>query len=294
MKRTICFLLFILFLSCSCSAPIENTTKDEDVIRQEGYDIGYDVGYNAGYSAGYEAGRDEQDAPSTEQIVMPEAVAELDVAQAPTTNVPSIEPEPIMGYVDARSLNLRDAPDRESDIVMECEGGTTVEITGEDGDWYAVIADGKHGYMLKEYIAFDRESSNDASSNSPEEATLRPEATKPPAASADPTEVVTPKPSSQAATTGQKNALRKAKDYLRLMAFSHSGLVKQLEYEGFSSSEAIYGADNCGADWNEQAVKKAAEYLNMMAFSRSDLIRQLEHEGFTSSQATYGASQNGY
>jgi len=100
--------------------------------------------------------------------------------------------------------------------------------------------------------------------------------------------------SAPAATMGEENALKKAKSYLAFTAFSYNGLVEQLEYEGFSRSEAIYGADHCGADWNEQAARKAAEYLNFMAFSRQGLIEQLEYEGFTHSQAEYGVTQNGY
>ena len=75
------------------------------------------------------------------------------------------------------------------------------------------------------------------------------------------------------------------------MAFSYRGLVEQLEYEGYTTSEAEYAADNCGADWNLQAVKKAKEYLSVMSFSRDGLIEQLEYEGFTNSQATYGVEQ---
>ena len=93
---------------------------------------------------------------------------------------------------------------------------------------------------------------------------------------------------SKTATTGERNALAKAHDYLEFMAFSYSGLIDQLEYEGFSTAEATYAVDNCGADWNEQAVKKAREYLDFMSFSRSGLIEQLEFEGFTRSQAEYG------
>lgn len=92
-------------------------------------------------------------------------------------------------------------------------------------------------------------------------------------------------------TTGERNALKKAKEYLRYTSFSYSGLVKQLEYEGFSNSEAVYGVDNCGADWNEQAAKKAKEYLDYSSFSRSGLVEQLEYEGFTHDQAEYGVSQ---
>lgn len=96
----------------------------------------------------------------------------------------------------------------------------------------------------------------------------------------------TPKP-----TTGQSNALSKAKSYLSFMAFSQSGLIEQLEYDGFTPDEATYAVDNCGANWNEQAAKKAQSYLDIMAFSRSGLIDQLEYDGFTAEQAEYGVSQ---
>lgn len=89
-------------------------------------------------------------------------------------------------------------------------------------------------------------------------------------------------------TTGQKNALSSAKNYLSIMPFSHDGLIEQLEYEGFSNEEASYAADNCGADWNEQALKQAQSYLDIMAFSYSGLIEQLEYEGFSNEEATYG------
>lgn len=95
-------------------------------------------------------------------------------------------------------------------------------------------------------------------------------------------------------TMGERNALRQASNYLSLMGFSYSGLIRQLEYEGYSTEEATYAADHCGADWNAQAAKKAKSYLDFMSFSRSGLIAQLEFDGFTSEQAKYGAEANGY
>lgn len=95
-------------------------------------------------------------------------------------------------------------------------------------------------------------------------------------------------------TMAQKNALRSAKSYLDLTAFSRSGLIKQLEFEGYETEDATFAVDNCGADWNEQAVLKAKDYLEMTAFSRDGLIKQLEFEGFTHEEAVYGAEQNGY
>jgi len=94
-------------------------------------------------------------------------------------------------------------------------------------------------------------------------------------------------------TVSQRNALAKAKTYLRTIPFSYSGLIQQLEFDQFSSADAIYGADNCGADWDEQAAKKAKTYTNTMAFSRGGLIDQLEFDGFTNPQAKYGADAVG-
>ena len=99
--------------------------------------------------------------------------------------------------------------------------------------------------------------------------------------------------SMSAITTGQRNALKSAKDYLSFTAFSYEGLIDQLEYEKYSHEDAVYAADNCGADWNEQALKSAKGYLSMTAFSYSGLIEQLEYEKFTKEQATYGADNCG-
>ena len=81
---------------------------------------------------------------------------------------------------------------------------------------------------------------------------------------------------------------------MSVMPFSYNGLIKQLEYDKYTTEQATYGANNCGANWNEQAVKKAKSYLDIMSFSRDSLIRQLEYDGFTHEQAVYGAEANGY
>lgn len=97
---------------------------------------------------------------------------------------------------------------------------------------------------------------------------------------------------SYSASSGERNAVQKAKDYLAVMHFSYQGLVDQLEFEGYSYSEAVYGADHCGADWFEQAAGKAKDYLDIMSFSYDGLVEQLEFEGFTHEQAVYGANKS--
>lgn len=91
-----------------------------------------------------------------------------------------------------------------------------------------------------------------------------------------------------------KNALAEAGNYLSHIPFSYSGLVSQLEFEGYSTEAATYAADNCNADWNEQAANKAKSYMEHMSFSRDELTSQLEYEGYTKEQAEYGAAAVGY
>ena len=91
----------------------------------------------------------------------------------------------------------------------------------------------------------------------------------------------------------QQNAVSAAEDYLEMSPFSLQGLIKQLEYEGYSTEDATYAVAHITVDWNQQAVKSAQGYLEMSPFSRSSLIEQLEYEGFTPSQAVYGVAATG-
>jgi hypothetical protein len=95
-------------------------------------------------------------------------------------------------------------------------------------------------------------------------------------------------------SVGQANAREKAEQYLQFSAFSKSGLINQLLYEGFSKADSTYGVEALVVDWNEQAVKKGEEYLRYSAFSASGLMNQLVYEGFTKEQAAYGALMNGF
>lgn len=97
-----------------------------------------------------------------------------------------------------------------------------------------------------------------------------------------------------AQTISQKNAIQKARDYLRSMAFSRQGLIDQLIFEGYSAEDSTYAVDEVHPDWNTQAAKKAKNYLDTMPFSRQSLIDQLLFEGFSQSEAEFGVSQNGY
>lgn len=94
-------------------------------------------------------------------------------------------------------------------------------------------------------------------------------------------------------SVGEKNALDSALSYLDYSAFSAEGLKGQLEFEKFTSDEAQYAIDNCGADWNEEALESAKQYLDYSGFSKQGLYEQLLFEKFTEEQATYGVEHCG-
>ena len=94
-------------------------------------------------------------------------------------------------------------------------------------------------------------------------------------------------------TMGQKNALAAAQSYIKHSSFSYSDLIEQLEYSGYTHEEAVYGADNCGADWMQEALDNAKSYIQHSDFSYSDLIEQLEYSGYTHEEAVYGADNCG-
>ena len=94
-------------------------------------------------------------------------------------------------------------------------------------------------------------------------------------------------------TTGERNALKAAGDYLRYSDYSYSGLIEMLEYDGYTHEEAVYAADNCAADWKAEACESADAYLSCMAFSYQGLIEQLEFEGFSHEEAEYAVDKCG-
>ena len=94
-------------------------------------------------------------------------------------------------------------------------------------------------------------------------------------------------------TVSQENAIATAEDYLDYTAFSASGLIDQLEFEGFSTADAQFAVSHITVNWNEQAAKSAKDYLDYSSFSRQGLIDQLEFEGFTTEQAIYGVNTTG-
>ena len=102
-----------------------------------------------------------------------------------------------------------------------------------------------------------------------------------------------PKAEKPQETPGQANARESAATYLDMTGFSRSGLIEQLEFEGFSTKDATYGVDAQHADWGSQAALSAKQYLDMSSFSRQGLLDQLKFEGYTQEQAEFGVTKVG-
>ena len=96
-----------------------------------------------------------------------------------------------------------------------------------------------------------------------------------------------------AATENQQKALDKANEYVDTLPLSRKGLIKQLEYDGYTTDVATYAADNCSANWNKEAKEMAEQYMDSTTYTYKDMVQQLETEGFTKDQAKFGAKAVG-
>ena len=95
-------------------------------------------------------------------------------------------------------------------------------------------------------------------------------------------------------TKSQRHASAAARHHLAAAAYSRAGLVQQLVFDGYTTADARFAANNLGADWYVQAAIAAKEYVSLSAFTRPRLISALRTEGFTPQQASYGADQTGF
>ena len=96
-------------------------------------------------------------------------------------------------------------------------------------------------------------------------------------------------------TIEPQEALETAKDLLDYAAFSYKGLIEWLEkYEDFCHADAVYAANNCGANWTQEALRQAKECLNDdFGYSYESLLEYLQDiEQFTYSQAKYAADNS--
>lgn len=96
-------------------------------------------------------------------------------------------------------------------------------------------------------------------------------------------------------TLSQKNALKKESDMLTWMYPSYEYSIYWLTtFEGFSEEDAVFAADHCGADWNEQAALCAKQQMDLMGASRDGLVQHLRMYKFNNEQIEYALAAVGY
>ncbi len=78
-----------------------------------------------------------------------------------------------------------------------------------------------------------------------------------------------------------KVAVDRAKAYLQVTAVTRLQLIEYLESEGFTSDQAIFGADNCGASWSDMIEVFSNNLDNLFP------IRALEDKFTTPMQSLY-------
>ena len=198
------------------------------------------------------------------------------------------------------NANLRSGPGTNYPVVGATKKGDAIEITGRDSGstWFQL----SNGYWLSASLIANPPKTLGVVSAPPAPVAAAtkapvagvvvvPTATTPAVLAAIPTATTkSPASTTSGETVSQRNAKRSAQDYLRYSAFSRSGLIGQLKYEGFSEEDAAYAVDTINPNWNDQAVKETGAYLKSSAFSRSGLIGQLMYGGFTQEQAEFGVN----
>src|SRR5690606_15094392 len=91
-------------------------------------------------------------------------------------------------------------------------------------------------------------------------------------------------------TSAQRNAVQKAESYLEYSGFSESGLVTQLEFEGFDTADAQFAVTHLSPDWMAQAVKKAESYMQYSAVSETGLVGHEDYDVSITEQAGHVAA----
>ena len=88
-------------------------------------------------------------------------------------------------------------------------------------------------------------------------------------------------------------AVEQAKSYMSWTHFSRQGLIDQLVYEGYSTTDSTRAVDSLGINWYSEAVEHAKSYLDALSFSEVELLDQLLYDEYTAAQASYGVANSG-
>ena len=91
----------------------------------------------------------------------------------------------------------------------------------------------------------------------------------------------------------KEQSVKEARSILECFGSSYENMIIALERDlKFSHEEAVYGADNCGADWKEEALRAARKCLEKNGeYSFEKMVFQLQIFNFTQEEAEDAAKQ---
>ncbi|WP_166079137.1 Ltp family lipoprotein [Xiamenia xianingshaonis] len=97
-------------------------------------------------------------------------------------------------------------------------------------------------------------------------------------------------------TTGQKNAIKTAVEYCEWLHPSYQLAIDwMVEQDGYTTDDATFGVDHCGADWKEQAALNAKSQVDYGGASEEGLREQLgTFYKFTEDEIEYALAEVGY
>ncbi len=117
------------------------------------------------------------------------------------------------------------------------------------GGWasVSVYANNANGQSSSDYVFLSQYSTDACPGTTPTTTTTTTTTTTAPPTTTTATTTTTVAPTTTASeSVGERNARQSAADYLAYSSFSRSGLIGQLEYEGFTTAQAEYGATAVG------------------------------------------------
>ena len=98
----------------------------------------------------------------------------------------------------------------------------------------------------------------------------------------------------QSQESGQNDdVIAAAKKYVETGNYTYTSLIDKLQQDGFSTGNAEYAANNCGADWNGMAANEAKNLIDGGVTTKEEIVDQLIFKGYTYQQAVHGAEANG-
>ena len=98
----------------------------------------------------------------------------------------------------------------------------------------------------------------------------------------------------QSQESGQNDdVIAAAKRYVDTGNYTYTSLIDKLQQDGFSTGDAKYAANNCGADWNGMAANEAKKLIDGGVTTKEEIVDQLIFKGYTYQQAVHGAEANG-